>query len=162
MRWAHFNPKTKAIPEDPYVIFCPREIWKCDTFRKYLQVKSAADTHLATDLTCKHFGNTIRCPYPSCILWPSWCSDQIVLRQATLIRNPRVSSDRFLLWRENAKPFFRGKSRQETVATDAKTFLFLRLNVSKFHQMATRYDLQLTPHSPHKWGNEIYQSNFLL
>ena len=33
--WAHFNPKTKTIPEDPYVIFCPREIWKCDTFRKY-------------------------------------------------------------------------------------------------------------------------------
>ena len=132
MRWAHFNPKTKTIPEDPLChILSERNLkmWHIS------EIPSVA----------------FCCPCPSCILSPGWCSDQIVLRQATLIRNPRVSSDRFLLWRRNAKPFFRGKSRQETVATDAKTFLFLCLNVSKFHQMATGYDLQITSHSPHKW-----------
>ena len=69
----------------------------------------------------------IPCYVPHLVAQPS-CSDQIVLRQATLIRNPGVSSDRFLLWKGNAKPtlFLGRNSRQdeEIVATDTKRLFF--------------------------------------
>ena len=100
-----------------------------------------------------HFVNAICCVLHFVASPTAGCSDQIFLRQATLIRNPRVSFDRFLLWKGKcqANPFSGGKSCQdkETVATDTKMPFFIL--GSKFcrngqfqYQMTTKCDFQMT------------------